>query len=125
MAAAADLAWLSFLYGSMLGMLQGAAFLEAEGADAAVVFDSVPSFGIEIAAEAAYARGLIRRRNYRGNQATLDVHLAAMEHIVAAAGDSGVNDALPRLVRDLAAQAVAEGHGDDEIAALVEVLRKG
>ena len=125
MAAAADLAWLSFLYGTMIGMLQGAAFLEAEGADAAVVFDSVPSFGIEIAAEAAYARGLIRRRSYRGNQATLDVHLAAMEHIVAAAADSGVSDALPRLVRDLAAQAVAEGHGDDEIAALVEVLRKG
>jgi 3-hydroxyisobutyrate dehydrogenase-like beta-hydroxyacid dehydrogenase len=124
MAAAADLAWLSFLYGSMLGMLQGVAFLESEGADPAVAFDAVPSFGIEIAAEAAYARGLIRRRNYRGNQATLDTHLAAIEHIVAAADESGVNGGLVRLVRDLAAQAVAEGHGEDEIAALVEVLRK-
>jgi 3-hydroxyisobutyrate dehydrogenase-like beta-hydroxyacid dehydrogenase len=124
LAAAADLAWLSFLYGSMVGMLQGAAFLEAEGANASVVFESVDSFGIEIAAEAAYARNLVRRRSYRGDQATLDVHLAAMEHIVAAAGDSGVNAALPRLVRDLAAQAVDEGRGDEEIAALVEVLRK-
>jgi 3-hydroxyisobutyrate dehydrogenase-like beta-hydroxyacid dehydrogenase len=125
LAAAADLAWLSFLYGSMLGLLQGAAFLQAEGADAGVVFDAVPSFGIEIAAEAHYARGLIRRRDYHGDQATLDVHLAAMEHIVAAAGESGVSDALPRLVRDVAAQAVAEGRGGEEIAALLEVLRKG
>jgi 3-hydroxyisobutyrate dehydrogenase-like beta-hydroxyacid dehydrogenase len=123
LAAAADLAWLSFLYGTMLGLLQGAAFLQAEGADAAVVFDAVPSFGIEIAAEAQYARGLIRRRDYRGDQATLDVHLAAMEHIVAAAGESGVSDALPRLVRDVAVQAVAEGRGGEEIAALLEVLR--
>jgi hypothetical protein len=48
-----------------------------------------------------------------------------MEHIVAAAGESGVNPALPRLVRDLTAQAVAAGRGDEEIAALVEVLRQG
>jgi 3-hydroxyisobutyrate dehydrogenase-like beta-hydroxyacid dehydrogenase len=125
LAAAADLAWLSFLYGSMLGMLQGAAFLEAEGADPAVMFESVPSFGVEIAAEAAYARGMIRRRNYHGNQATLDTHLAAIEHIVAAAGSAGVNDGLAKLVRDLTARAVDEGHGDEEIAALVEVLRAG
>jgi 3-hydroxyisobutyrate dehydrogenase-like beta-hydroxyacid dehydrogenase len=124
MAAAADLAWLSFLYGSMLGMLQGAAFLEAERVNPSVVFDAVPSFNVEIAAEAAYARGLIRRGEYGGNQATLDVHLAAIEHIVAAAGESGVDSGLVQLVRDLTARAVADGHGDEEIAALFEVLRK-
>jgi 3-hydroxyisobutyrate dehydrogenase-like beta-hydroxyacid dehydrogenase len=124
MAAAADLAWLSFLYGSMLGMLQGAAFLEAERVNPSVVFDAVASFNVEIAAEAAYARGLIRRGEYGGNQATLDVHLAAIEHIVAAAGESGVDSGLVQLVRDLTARAVADGHGDEEIAALFEVLRK-
>jgi 3-hydroxyisobutyrate dehydrogenase-like beta-hydroxyacid dehydrogenase len=124
MAAAADLAWLSFLYGSMLGMLQGAAFLEAERVNPSVVFDAVASFNVEIAAEAAYARGLIRRGEYGGNQATLDVHLAAIEHIVAAAGESGVDSGLVKLVRDLTARAVADGHGDEEIAALFEVLRK-
>ena len=40
------------------------------------------------------------------------------------AGASGVSDALPRLVRDVAAQAVAEGRGGEEIAALLEVLRR-
>ena len=99
-------------------------FLEAEGANPTVVFDAIGSFGIEIAAEARYARNMVRRRAYHGDQATLDVHLAAMEHIVAAAAESGVNGALPRLVRDLAAQAVDNGRGDEEIAALVEVLRK-
>jgi 3-hydroxyisobutyrate dehydrogenase-like beta-hydroxyacid dehydrogenase len=125
LAAAADLAWLSFLYGTMLGLLQGAAFLQAEGADPSIVFRAVPSFGIEIAAEAEYARSLIHRRSYHGDQATLDVHLAAMEHIVAAAGESGVNAALPTLVRDITARAVAAGRGGEEIAALLEELRQG
>ena len=61
-AAAADLAWLSFLYGNMIGLFQGAAFLESEGVDPSVVFDAVPSFGVEIAAEAALARDLIARQ---------------------------------------------------------------
>ena len=123
-AAAADLAWLSFLYATMVGLFQGAAFLEAEGAEPAVVFNAVPSFGIEIAAEAAYARELIARNDFHGDQATLDVHLAAMEHIVAAAAESGVSGELPRLVRDLTARAVASGHGGDEIAALIETFRR-
>lgn len=122
-AAAADLAWLSFLYGSMIGLFQGAAFLEAEGVDPAVVFDSVPSFGVEIAAEAAYARDLIARNDFSGDQAALYTHLAGMEGILQAAEQGGVNSEFPRLVRDLTARAVAGGHRDHEIAALIEILR--
>jgi 3-hydroxyisobutyrate dehydrogenase-like beta-hydroxyacid dehydrogenase len=124
-AAAADLAWLSFLYGNMIGLFQGAAFLESEGVDASVVFDAVPSFGIEIAAEAAYARDLIARNDFSGDQAALYTHLAGMEGILAAAEQGGVNSEFPRLVRDLTARAVAAGHREHEIAALIEILRRG
>jgi 3-hydroxyisobutyrate dehydrogenase-like beta-hydroxyacid dehydrogenase len=123
-AAAADLAWLSFLYGNMIGLFQGAAFLESEGVDASVVFDAVPSFGIEIAAEAAYARDLIARNDFSGDQAALYTHLAGMEGILAAAEQGGVNSEFPRLVRDLTARAVAAGHREHEIAALIEILRR-
>ena len=123
-AAAADLAWLSFLYGNMIGLFQGAAFLEAEGVDASVVFDAVPSFGIEIAAEAALARDLIARNDFTGDQAALYTHLAGMEGILAAAEQGGINSEFPRLVRDLTARAVAAGHRDHEIAALIEILRR-
>ncbi len=122
-ATAVDLAWLSFLYGSTLGLLQGAAFCEAGGVDPAAAFAAVPSWLVEIAAEAEYARGLIARRDYRGDQASLDVHVAAMEHIVGSANASGVSDAFPRLLVDLFSQAVARGHGAEEIAAGIEVLR--
>ena len=49
---------------------------EAEGADAAAVFDAVPSFGIEIAAEAHYARGLIRRQGLPRRPGDARRHLA-------------------------------------------------
>ena len=123
-AAAADLAWLSFLYGNMIGLFQGAAFVEAEGVDASVVFDSVPSFGIEIAAEAALARDLIARNDFTGDQAALHTHLAGMEGILEAAEQRGINTGFPRLVRDLTARAVAAGHREHEIAALIEILRR-
>jgi 3-hydroxyisobutyrate dehydrogenase-like beta-hydroxyacid dehydrogenase len=123
-AAAADLAWLSFLYGNMIGLFQGAAFLESEGVDPSVVFDAVPSFGIEIAAEAALARDLIARNDFSGDQAALYTHLGGMEGILQAAEQGGVNSEFPRLIRDLTARAVASGHREHEIAALIEILRR-
>jgi hypothetical protein len=47
-----------------------------------------------------------------------------MEHIVAAAETAGVNAAFPRLARDLVADAVRAGHGQHEIAAPMDVLRR-
>jgi 3-hydroxyisobutyrate dehydrogenase-like beta-hydroxyacid dehydrogenase len=122
-AAAFDLAWLSFLYGATLGLLQGAAFCETEGVPLPVAFDAVPSWLIEIAAEAAYYRSLIERGDYAGDQATLDVHLPATHHILEAARHAGISDGLPALTADVVGAAVARGHGADEFAAVLEVLR--
>jgi 3-hydroxyisobutyrate dehydrogenase-like beta-hydroxyacid dehydrogenase len=84
-ARAVDLAWLSFLYGNAIGLLQGAAFCESQRVDPAQFFDAVPSLLVEIAGEAAYHRQLIGRGDYGGDQATLDVHVAAMRYIAQAA----------------------------------------
>ena len=121
-AAAVDLAWLSFLYGSAAGLLQGAAFCESERVDPAHFFDSIPSMLIEIAAEAAYYSDLIAREDYHGDQATLDVHVSAMEHIVATAKQNRIGTTFPLALRDLFGQAAAR-HGDEEIAAAIEVFR--
>ena len=72
--------------------------------------------------EEAAAR-LIRRGDYAGDQASLDVHLAAMQHILGSAEATGVSTGLPRLLVEIASAAVARGHGAEEIAAAVEVLR--
>ena len=122
-AAAIDLAFLSFLWGSAAGLLQGAAFCESEHVDPAWFFDAVPSMQIEISAEATYYRQLIARGDYHGDQATLDVHVSSMDHWVATAEQNGINARFPAVLRALFGEAASE-HGDEEIAAAIEVFRR-
>jgi 3-hydroxyisobutyrate dehydrogenase-like beta-hydroxyacid dehydrogenase len=122
-AAAADLAWLSFEYGATAGLLQGAAFCEAEDVDPGQFFDAVQALADEVPVAAERCREMIERGQYRGDLATLDVHVAAIENIVAFAGASGVNGVLPAALLKLFSEAAHGGHGEEEIAAAVEVFR--
>lgn len=122
-AAAADLAWLSYLYGSMAGLFQGLAFTRAEGLGDEAVFGSVPSWLVEIDAEARYSKALIDKADFRGDQATIDVHLAAMQHLVDTATTQGVSAAFPAVILDVFKKAVSHGLGGLEIAAAVEAFR--
>jgi 3-hydroxyisobutyrate dehydrogenase-like beta-hydroxyacid dehydrogenase len=122
-AAAADLAWLSFEYGATAGLLQGAAFCEAEGVDPGHFFDAVKALVGELAIAADRCREMIARGEYGGDQATLDVHVAAIEHIESTARESGVSAVIPAALLEVFGEAARNGHGDDEIVAAVEVLR--
>lgn len=122
-AAAADLAWLSFEYGATAGLLQGAAFCEAEDVDPGHFFDAVKALSHEIAIAADRCREMIERGEYTGDLATLDVHVAAIEHIVAFAESSGVSSVVPAALLRVFGEAAKGGHGDEEIVAAVEVFR--
>ena len=78
---------------------------------------------IELGAEAAYYQELIARGDYHGDQATLDVHVAAMSSLVDTAERNRVNAKLPNFLREQFGLA-AEQHGDEEIAAAIEVFRR-
>jgi 3-hydroxyisobutyrate dehydrogenase-like beta-hydroxyacid dehydrogenase len=122
-AAAADLAWLSFEYGATAGLLQGAAFCEAEDVDPGHFFDAVKALSDEIVIAADRCREMIERGDYRGELATLDVHVAAIENIVASAEAGGVNATLPAALLRVFGEAAQSGHGEHEIVAAIEVFR--
>ena len=122
LAAAADLAWLSYLYGSMAGLFQGLAYARSEGLPDDAVFGSVPSWLVEIEAEARYSRSLIARGDFHGTQATLDVHLAAMRHLLDTAESRRISTRFPRMIVDVFGEAVAEGHGDEEICGAIKAF---
>ncbi|MEM7120281.1 MAG: NAD(P)-binding domain-containing protein [Pseudomonadota bacterium] len=123
-AAAADLAWLSYLYGSMSGLFQGLAFTRAEGLPDDAVFGSVPSWLVEIDAEAAYSKQLVDRGDFHGSQAALDVHLAAMQHLLETARASGISHAFPAMIAEVFGEAVKRGYGDQEITGGLDVFCK-
>lgn len=121
-AATVDLGWLSFLYGASVGLFQAVAYARAEGVDATAVFDSVPSWLSELDAESSYYDFLHGRDDYSGDQATLEVHLAAMSHLAAAARSRGISAALPDVLLQVFGRAIDLGHGSDELAAGIEAL---
>lgn len=123
-AAASDLAWLSFLYGAMSGLFQALAFTRAEGMPDDAVFGSLPSWLVEIDCEAKYTRELVEAGDYHGTQATLDVHYAAMQHLVDTAKGQGISAALPEMMVGLAEMMIAKGFGDTEMSCLLEAFCK-
>ncbi|QGV79153.1 NAD(P)-dependent oxidoreductase [Streptomyces ficellus] len=67
--------------------------------------------------------GQIDAGHYPGDDATIDVQLAAIEHLLHAGHARGVDGRLPELHRELMAKAAAEGNGGDSYARLVEAFR--
>ncbi len=122
--AAADLAWLSFEYGATAGLLQGAAFCEIEDVDPGHFFGAVEALVGELAIAAERCRDMISRGKHSGGQASLDVQVAAIKHIVDFAEAGQINSVMPAALLKVFGDAANSGHGGDEIIAAVETFRR-
>ncbi|MFH8931487.1 NAD(P)-dependent oxidoreductase [Streptomyces pristinaespiralis] len=60
---------------------------------------------------------------YPGDDATVAVQLAAVDHLLEASRARGVDMRLPELHRDMMAKTVASGHGQDSYARVIEQFR--
>ncbi|OPC79365.1 6-phosphogluconate dehydrogenase [Embleya scabrispora] len=118
-----DASMLGLMWGILNGFLQGAALLDTAGVSAGT-FAPVARQGLATVAEwlAGYATQIDEGR-YPVLDASIDTHLASMEHLVHESESLGVDAAFPRLVRAVAERAVADGHGGSGYAALIEQLR--
>lgn len=125
LAALYDAAGLGLMWSVLNGFLLGAALLGTAGVPASA-FASFARENIGTVAGwlAGYA-GQIDDGRYPPLDATLDVQLAAMDHLVEESEAVGVDADLPRFFRALGERAVAGGHGDEGYAALIEVFRRG
>ncbi|UYQ63724.1 NAD(P)-dependent oxidoreductase [Streptomyces peucetius] len=61
--------------------------------------------------------------HYPGDDATVDVQLAAVHHLLEASRARGIDTRLPELHRDLMAKTVASGHGRDSYGRVIEQFR--
>ncbi|MFF1905426.1 NAD(P)-dependent oxidoreductase [Kitasatospora sp. NPDC058218] len=120
-----DTALLGLMWSALTGWLHGVALVGADGVRAA---DFTPVATRWLAGAVV---GFIDRYttqvdagHYPGDDADLDIHLAAMRHLLHAGRARGVDTALPELLARQAEQAIAAGHGADSYARLVEVMRK-
>jgi 3-hydroxyisobutyrate dehydrogenase-like beta-hydroxyacid dehydrogenase len=122
-AAAMDLATLSYVYGALLGFFHGARIAESEGFRVdrygALVAEISPSFGEFFRHEGA----VIQSGRYEVSESPLRISVEATERLAQAARDSGINSELPAFASEWFRRAMAAGHGDEEVAAVIKVLR--
>ncbi len=118
-ASALDLAWLSENYGVILGVVHGARLCESEQV-------SVDLYASLFTEEEWVAKGLaqiIHADAYADPDATLSVWEGALQRLQRQARDAGINGEVPDFVSGLFKRAIIAGHGEEDVAALIKVLR--
>ena len=122
-AAALDCAILEACYGGCLAFLHAAAMCESEGISSSRFFEYKRIFVSAIDVTADAARPMLERRDYTGDQCSLDTHVGALAHIVSLSHQAGLDNRLPDTLYAVYAAAVAAGLGAKELPAVYELFR--
>lgn len=118
-----DTAMLGIFFAGMTSFLQAAATMSANGVKAE---DFLPYGQVMLSILPATIEALagdVDRGTYPGDEDNIAMELAALEHVVEASVQSGVDARLPEVMRDLARRAVAAGDGHLGWSRIVEELR--
>lgn len=123
-AAFMDLATLSYVYGAYAGFLHGSLMAESVGIDVAtygnLVKDISPSFGAFFAHEGR----VIQSGDFTVSESPLRISVSAVARILQSSRDLDLNDAVPGLIDAWLREAAQLGLADQELAALIKVIRK-
>jgi 3-hydroxyisobutyrate dehydrogenase-like beta-hydroxyacid dehydrogenase len=122
-AAALDCAILEAYYGGCLAFLHAAAICESEGVSSSRFFEYKQSFLSAIDFTLDAARPMLERRDYTGDQCSLDTHVGAIAHIAALSHEAGLDSRLPDTLHAVYAAAVTAGLGAKELPAVYELFR--
>jgi 3-hydroxyisobutyrate dehydrogenase-like beta-hydroxyacid dehydrogenase len=119
-----DLATLSYVYGAYLGFVHGARISESQGL-------SVEKYGAIVANMSAstgeflkHEGKVIHSGDFAISQSPLKISVDAVERILKTTQDMSINADFPAYAARLFRQADTDGYGDEELAALIKVMRK-
>lgn len=122
-AAFMDLATLSYVYGAYAGFLHGASIAEATGIDVATYGGLVRAISPSFGAFFEHQGGVIASGDFRVTESPLRISLPAVRRILQSSEQLGLNAEMPTLVDGWLRKAEAAGLADEELAALIKVLR--
>lgn len=117
--AALDLAWLSQRLGQMIGGLHGICLCESENVGLEA-FEAMLPEGDRVRILASR----IRDENYLDPDATMSVWDAVSSRFKDQARDAGISSEFPDFAANVIRRAINSGYGEEDVAALVKVLRK-
>jgi 3-hydroxyisobutyrate dehydrogenase-like beta-hydroxyacid dehydrogenase len=122
-ASAMDLATLSYVYGALLGFFYGARVAESEGFRVDHYGSLVAEISLSFGEFFKHEGAVIQSGNYAISESPLRISVEATERLVQAARESGIDPEFPTLAARLFKRAAAAGLENQEVAALIKVLR--
>ncbi|WP_326702170.1 NAD(P)-dependent oxidoreductase [Streptomyces cyaneofuscatus] len=119
-------ALLGLMYATMNGFLHATALVGSAGVRAAEFADLAVNRFLPTVVDATLVEQApdLDAGHYPGELGTLHMNLNALEHITLTCEEQGVHTGQPRLMREIAAQAIEDGHGGSNYLAVFEVFRK-
>ncbi|MFI6513542.1 NAD(P)-dependent oxidoreductase [Streptosporangium sp. NPDC050855] len=118
-----DAALLGLMWSAMTGWLHGTALVGAEKTQATAFTPFAVRWLSAVAGFMTAYAPQVDAGLYPGDDATVDVQIAAIDHLLHAVAARGVDNALPELLKHTMQRASAAGHGSDSYASVIEVLR--
>ncbi|MDX2290951.1 MULTISPECIES: NAD(P)-dependent oxidoreductase [Streptomyces] len=118
-----DAALLGLMWSTMTGWLHGTALVGAEKTPATSFTPVAIRWLTAVSGFLATYAPQVDAGHYPGDDATIDVQLATIDHLLHAAAARGIDNALPELLKSAMERAKAAGHGSDSYASVIEVLK--
>jgi 3-hydroxyisobutyrate dehydrogenase-like beta-hydroxyacid dehydrogenase len=122
-ASALHLAGTSYLVGNWLGFVHGACIYESEGLRVDSFGSMLAGLAPILAAEAKHLGEVVQAGAYENPGSSIATDTVAIERIIQQARESQINSKFPTFALGLFQQAIAAGYGEEEVAALIKVLR--
>lgn len=107
----------------MMGVIQGIHVLEKQGFDLTQYTEILSETSPLLIESIERQANAIAKERYTDTEAALETWAAGLEHYLHTFAPQGCNFDLMMPVRQLMNKAIAAGHGDEEIAAVIKVLR--
>jgi 3-hydroxyisobutyrate dehydrogenase-like beta-hydroxyacid dehydrogenase len=119
-------ALLEMMYATVNGYLHAAALVGSAGVPAVTFAELAFGWFMPTVVDSVLAEQAsdLDKGHYPGDAGTMEMNVNALEHITRTSVEQGVHSAQPRLMKELAERAVAEGHGTDNYMALYETFKK-
>ncbi|UNO42241.1 NAD(P)-binding domain-containing protein [Streptomyces sp. MST-110588] len=119
-----DAGLLGLMWAALTGWLHGTALATAEKTQAVAFTEIAVRWLTAVGGFMSTYAPQVDAGRYPGDDATVDVQIAAIDHLLHAAADRGIDNALPLLLKQTMERAKAAGHGADSYGSVIEVLRK-